>query len=269
MQDRMVVAVCAVCVAAGFATGFWLAAMPENEMDQEVIYQVSTIDALLQGSCEGTMTFGEVKKHGDFGIATFDSLDGEMIALGGDFYQIKADGQVVAVTDDMTTPFGSVTFFSQDCTFPIRYAANFSDFSRQAEAFLPSRNHMYAIQIRGEFPYVKARSIPRQETPNARLVDAAANQSIFEFHETRGTVVGFWTPDLVGGLNVPGFHLHYITEDRSAGGHILDFVLENATVEMDVTSRFTVVLPTEGSFTEVDLSGDLSHELAVAEKGNA
>ena len=119
MQDRMVVAVCAVCVAAGFATGFWLAAMPENEIDQEVIYQVSTIDALLQGSCEGTMTFGEVKKHGDFGIATFDSLDGEMIALGGDFYQIKADGQVVAVTDDMTTPFGSVTFFSQDCTFPI------------------------------------------------------------------------------------------------------------------------------------------------------
>jgi acetolactate decarboxylase len=265
----MVFALCAICVAGGFAAGSWLAGISPNEVDQDVVYQVSTIDALLQGSCEGAMPYGEVKKHGDFGIATFDSLDGEMIAFGGDFYQIKADGQVVSVTDDMTTPFGTVTFFSPDHSFHIAYAANFSDFSRQAEAVLPSRNHLYAVQINGEFPYIKARSIPRQETPNSRLVDAAANQSIFEFRQTRGTVVGFWTPDLIEGLNVPGFHLHYLTEDRTAGGHILDFILENATVEMDITSRFTMVLPDEGSFSEIDLSGDLSRELAVAEKGSA
>jgi len=242
--------------------------MPLHEVDQDVIYQVSTIDALLQGSLEGTMTYGEMKKHGDFGIATFDRLDGEMIAFGGDFYQIKADGKVVAVTDDMTTPFGTVTFFSQDYSFPVRHAANFSDFSRQVEEVLPSKNHLYAIQIRGEFPYVMTRSIPRQETPNARLVDAAANQSIFEFRQTRGTIVGFWTPDLVRGLNVPGFHLHFLTEDRTGGGHILDFIVENATVEVDITPRFAMALPESGSYTSADLSGDLSHELDVVEKGS-
>jgi len=269
MNGRMVAILCVLCVVSGCAAGFWLAGTPMHETDQDVIYQVSTIDALLQGSFEGTMTFGEVKKHGDFGIATFDRLDGEMIAFGGDFYQIKADGQVVAVTDDMTTPFGTVTFFSQDFSFPVRYAANFSDFSRQAEAVLPSRNHLYAIQIRGEFPYVRARSIPRQEMPNSRLVDAAANQSIFEFRQTRGTIVGFWTPDFVRGLNVPGFHLHFLTEDRTGGGHILDFIIENATVEIDTTPRFTMALPEGGSFIDTDLSGDLSQELAVVEKGNA
>jgi len=214
------------------------------------------------------MPFGEVKKHGDFGIATLDSLDGEMIAFGGDFYQIRADGQVVPVTDDMTTPFGTVTYFSPDHAFLIMNAANFSDFSQQAEAFLPSRNHMYAVNIRGDFPYIKARSIPRQENPNTRLVDAVANQSVFEFFDTRGTVVGFWTPDLAEGLNVPGFHLHYLTEDRKAGGHILDFILENAPVEMDFTPQFTMVLPTGGKFAGVPLSGDLSRELSTVEQGS-
>lgn len=264
----MVAALCIVCVAAGCVAGFWLADTHKDAMDQDVIYQVSTIDALLQGSLEGTMTYGEVKKHGDFGIATFDRLDGEMIAFGGNYYQIKADGQVVAVTDNMTTPFGTVTFFSSDYSFPVRYAANFSDFSSQAEAVLPSKNHLYAIQIRGQFPYVKTRSIPRQEAPNARLIDAAANQSVFEFWQTRGTIVGFWTPDLVRGLNVPGFHLHLLTEDRSGGGHILDFILENTTVEVDITPRFMMALPEGGSFTSADLSGDLDHELAVVEKGS-
>ncbi len=269
MRNSVVFALCAVCLAAGFTAAFLLAGTPGDEIDRDVIYQVSTIDALLQGSSEGVMTYGEFRKHGDFGIATFDHLDGEMIALGGDFYQLRADGQVVAVTDDMTTPFGTVTYFSPDFSFPVRYAANFSDFSSQAEEFLPSRNHLYAIQIHGDFPYVKARSIPRQETPTTRLVDAAANQSTFEFRQTRGTIVGFWTPDLVGGLNVPGFHLHFLTEDRTAGGHVLDLIVDDATVEIDSTSRFALALPEEGSFTTIDLSGDLSHELAVAEQGSA
>jgi len=268
MRDGVALVLCAVCLAGGFGAGFWLAGAPEEEKDQETLYQVSTIDALLQGVYEGFVPFGEVKKHGDFGIATLDSLDGEIIAFEGEFFQIRADGKVVEVTDEMTTPFGSFTYFSPDRVFLIGNANNFSDFSQQAEAFLPSRNHMYAVQIRGGFPYIKARSIPRQEKPYPRMVDASANQSVFEFWDTHGTVVGFWTPDLAEGLNVPGFHLHYLNEDRTAGGHILDFYLENATVEIDTTSRFTMVLPSGGSFAIADLSGDLGSELAVVEQGS-
>lgn len=269
MQRQWIFLACMVSLAAGIAIGFLAGGAFQQEADRDTLYQMGTIDALLQGAYDGFIPFREVKKHGDFGIATLDGLDGEMIAFGGRFYQITSNGSVIEVTDDMTTPFGSVTYFSPDSTFFIASATNFSDFSRQAEQYLPSKNLMYAVQIRGEFPYIKARSIPRQEKPYPRLIDATANQSVFEFRDTAGTVAGFWTPDLAKGLNIPGFHLHYLTEDSNAGGHILDFVLENATVEIDTTTGFAMELPEGESFSTVDLSGDLSADLAVVEQGRS
>lgn len=269
MRVRWAVLACVLCLAAGIAVGSWIGGPSPAGIEQETIYQVSTIDTLLQGGYDGVVSFGEVRKHGDFGIATLDGLDGEMIAFDGAFYHIRADGTVVEVTDDMTTPFGTVTYFSPDSRFLISHASNFTDFSRQAEAFLPSRNYPYAVMLRGEFPSVTARAIPRQEKPYPRMVEASANQSVFEFNNTTGTIAGFWTPDLAEGLNVPGFHLHYLNADRTAGGHILDFILENATVEIDTSSALTIVLPTAGTFSGLDLSGDLGSELALVEQGAA
>lgn len=250
----------------GLAIGFMIPR--EVREDRNTVYQVSTIDALLQGSYDGVVPFTEIKRHGDFGIATFDSLDGEMVAVDGEFYQVKADGSVVPVTDAMTSPFGTVTFFSPDISFILPTASNFSEFSVLTSSLLPSRNLFYAVRIRGEIPYVKARSIPHQEKPYPRLMDAAANQSVFEFNNTTGIVVGFYTPSMAEGLNVPGYHLHYISADRTKGGHILDFRLENATVELDTIPRFIMDLPPQGSFLSVDLSENLSNELAVVEQGS-
>ena len=39
-------------------------------------------------------------------------------------------------------------------------------------------------------------------------------EPIFEFHDVEGTIVGFFTPDYLRGVNVPGYHLHFITADR-------------------------------------------------------
>lgn len=267
MKLQWTVVACLIFLVTGIAIGNLIGGMDRGE-DREILYQVSTIDALLQGSYDGVVPYAEVKKHGDFGIATFDGLDGEMIAFEGNCYQIRADGKVIKVTDEMTIPFGTVTYFSPDHAVPVVYVSNITDFSQQVEASLPSRNHMYAIQVRGEFPYVKTRSIPRQEKPYPRMVDASANQSLFEFFDTRGIIVGFWTPDLVEGLNIPGFHLHYLTDDCTGGGHILELIVENATVDLDLTPGFSMVLPTGEDFSTVDLSGDLSSDLARVEKGS-
>ncbi|NLO29340.1 MAG: alpha-acetolactate decarboxylase, partial [Methanosarcina mazei] len=58
----------------------------------DVLYQVSTIDALLLGVYDGVLPVSDLKTHGDFGIGTFDGLEGEMLALDGNYYQIKTDG---------------------------------------------------------------------------------------------------------------------------------------------------------------------------------
>jgi acetolactate decarboxylase len=239
---------------------------PPEPHDHDTVFQVSTINALLQAEYDGVMTFGDLKKHGDFGISTLDALDGEMIAVDGNFYQIKADGHVYPVSDTMTTPFGAVTWFERDMEVEVRNAGNFSEFTSLADAALPSGNYFYAVRIDGTFPYMKTRSIPAQEKPYPRLVDASAHQSVFEFYNTSGTVAGFYTPEFAGGINIPGWHLHYITDDRTAGGHILDFAVVNTTMYLDISPSFRADLPASESFMNVSLDEDLDEELKHVEQ---
>ncbi len=238
-----------------------------NPADRETLYQVSTIDALMQGVDDGILPVGELKKHGDFGIGTFDALDGEMIMLDGVVYQAKADGHIYQVADNLTTPFATVTYFERDLALTTDNTMNFSVFSSTMAGRLPTENMIYAVRIHGTFPSMKVRAIPAQHKPYPTLAEAAKNQSVYAYTNTTGTIVGFYTPVFFNGLNVAGFHLHFISDDHTTGGHILDFTVpSNTTVGYDITPEFTMVLPTSGDFTGVNLSQDLSSDLAHIEK---
>jgi acetolactate decarboxylase len=237
-----------------------------EEQDRDVLYQVSTIDALMLGVYDGVSSFGDLEKHGGFGIGTFDALDGEMIALDGEFYQVKDDGVAYPVADNLTTPFATVTFFDADETVLVERAENYTQFEELLNEHLPSENVFYAIRIDGTFPYVETRSVPKQEKPYPLLKEAIEEQSIFQFYNVTGTMLGFWTPEFVDGINVPGYHLHFITQDRKAGGHVLEFQLNETEVKIDVTSDFFMALPTEGDFYHVDLTQDLQSDLEKVEK---
>jgi acetolactate decarboxylase len=239
---------------------------PTTDQDREVLFQVSTIDALLLSVYDGILPIGELKEKGDFGIGTFDRLEGEMVVVDGECYQVKVDGVAYVVPENGTTPFATVTFFDSDETVLVEKAENMTEFGEILETSFPSENVFYAIRIDGTFPYVKTRSVPAQEKPYPLLVDAVANQTVFEFENVSGTVVGFWSPEFVKGINVAGYHLHFITDDRKAGGHILDFQVDGAEVELDLTPNIFMALPTAGDFFNVDLTGDLSSDLEKVEK---
>jgi acetolactate decarboxylase len=236
-------------------------------VDRETLYQVSTIDALMQGVYGGVEPVGELKKHGDFGIGTFDGLDGEMIVLDGVVYQAKSDGKIYRVPDNVTTPFATVTYFDLDRTVTTTRPMNMTIFSSNMEGSIPSRNMIYAVRMHGTFPSMTVRAIPAQHKPYPTLTVAAKNQSVYTYTNTTGTVVGFYTPAFFSGINVAGFHLHFISDDRKTGGHILDFsVPVNTSVDYDITPGFTMALPTSGDFTGADLSQDLSGDLAKVER---
>jgi acetolactate decarboxylase len=238
-------------------------AIPE---DHETLYQVSTINALMLGVYDGVQPVSELKKHGDFGIGTFDGLDGEMIVLDGTVYQAKADGRMYLVMDNTTTPFATVTIFDQDFSLTTGQPMNFSVFSKDMSARLPSQNMIYAVRVHDTFPWMKVRAIPAQQKPYPTLTEAAKNQSVYTYTNTTGTLVGVYMPLFFDGLNVPGYHLHYLSDDHQTGGHILDFVVPaNTIVEYDITPKFEMLLPTSGAFTGVNLSQDLSKELARVE----
>lgn len=235
--------------------------------DGETLVQVSTIDAILNGLYEGMTDFKTLQTYGDFGIGTFVGLDGEMISLDGRFYQVKADGIAYEVPDTMETPFASMTFFDSDKELELAQGMNFTELQVFLDDNLPTENIFYAIKISGTFSYMKTRSVPGQQKPYPPLVEVTANQPVFELNDVKGTIVGFRSPPYAAGVNVPGYHLHFLTEDASAGGHILDFTVEKATAFIDNTSGFYMVLPGEGSdFYNLDLSLDKQEELEQAEK---
>ena len=223
-----------------------------QDVRKDTLYQVSTIDALLQGVYDGVLTIGELKTHGDFGIGTIDGLEGEMLALDGNYYQIKTDGIAYPVSEDMTTPFATVTYFEADKNFLLEEPMNLTEFEQYLDLHLPAENLFYAVKIDGNFSYLKARSVPKQEKPYPLLADVVSNQTIFEFENVSGTLVGFRTPEYVKGVNVPGYHLHFITANRTSGGHVLDFELENGNVSLDTTNAFFMELPTSGDFAKLN-----------------
>ncbi|WP_235856229.1 acetolactate decarboxylase [Methanolobus halotolerans] len=232
----------------------------------DILYQVSTINALLEGVYDGETDYESLKQHGDFGIGTFSGLDGEMIELDGIVYQIKDDGIAYPVNDSMTTPFAAVTFFDADTEDLITEPMNRSQTEDYLAALMPNRNIMYAIKINGTFDYVRTRSVPKQEKPYPKLVEVTKDQPTFELEQVNGVIVGYWLPSYVEGINVPGYHLHFITEDRTAGGHVLEFGITEGTVGIDNTHRFFMELPKSNEFLDSDLTKDTGSELEQVEK---
>lgn len=234
--------------------------------DREIIFQVSTIDALLESVYDGVMPVSDLSLYGDLGIGTFDSLDGELIMVDGVVYQARADGSVVVAPLDLLVPLAAVTFFDPDITIPHLSTINFSEFEEYIDGTIRSENLKYAIRIDGMFPKVTVRAPHRQERPYPRLVNALTDQYMATHTNISGTAVGFRLPAYVAGLNVQGYHLHFISDDRSVGGHIVDFSLDSATVSLDETLNFMMRLPSDGGFIDADLTADLSDELTVVER---
>ncbi len=229
------------------------------------VYLTAPVNALVLGYYRENTSVGEIRKHGDFGLGTFNNLDGEMVVLDGNVYQVKADGVAAPVPDTEETPFACVTFFTPDMVEEIDGRRLDEDPETLLDGLIPSPNMLYAIRIDGEFEYVKTRSVPRQENYRP-LVEVAREQPTFEFRRTAGTLCGFFTPQFMSSLNVPGYHLHFLTEDRKQGGHLLECRLRNVTVGLQHIPKLELGLPLTLDYLTADLSGETKKDLEEAER---
>lgn len=238
----------------------------QEPTEREVLYQVSTIDALLGGDYDGAVTYGQVRQHGDFGIGTFNALDGEMLQLDGEVFQIKSDGKAYRVPDSTRTPFAAVTYFDADTVVALTGPLSFEQLCARIDSLIPTENSFYAIRIEGDFDLIKARSVPRQSRPYEPMVEIVKTQPTFAYERVQGTLMGFRTPPFMKGLNVPGYHLHFINEARTRGGHVLACSVGKGTLSINYTAGFRMVLPNSGSFHRLDLTQDKQEELEKVEK---
>jgi acetolactate decarboxylase len=207
------------------------------------LFQTSTIDALLEGEYDGDVSFAELEDRGDFGLGTLEALDGEMIALDGGFYQVRSDGLAYTIDRRAKTPFAVVTFFEPNLSRTLATPLDLGTFCARLDHLLGAEASCYAVRVDGHFEYVKTRSVPRQRKPYPPLAEVVKRQPTFESCDVRGSLVGFRFPHYAQGLNVAGYHFHFITADRSTGGHVLEFRLARGELAIDSEADLRLELP--------------------------
>lgn len=213
--------------------------LPET---RDTLYQVSTLNSLVAGNYDGIKTAQDVSTHGDFGIGTFNGLDGEMVMLDGKVYQVKDSGVVEQPADTITLPFTAVTFFDADLTKDLGEIQNYDALKTELDQLITKKDRFYAIKIDGVFGTIKTRSVPKQEKPYPILSEVTKNQPVFDYENVKGSLVGFWCPEYIGSVNAVGYHLHFISENHTQGGHLLDVSFSNASVTLDETRFFEMEL---------------------------
>jgi acetolactate decarboxylase len=235
---------------------------------ERTVYLSAPVNALLEGIYRQSTSLAELKRQGDFGLGTFNDLDGELTLLDGVVYQIRGDGSVSTPDDQTRTPFACVSFFTPDTTEDFA-APNGSFDAREFEDLLlrliPSENMLYCLRVDGEFETVKTRSVPRQESYRP-LVEVTAEQPVFEFEDLRGTLVGFYAPAFMQSLVVPGVHLHFLSEDRTKGGHLLACRPRQARVGVQHAPRLTLGLPMTLDFLTASFTRPVEADLQKAER---
>jgi acetolactate decarboxylase len=236
------------------------------EMDHSTLFQVSTSTALVQGVYDGVVRIGDLKQHGDFGLGTFDGLDGEMLALNGHFYQVQSSGKVSESADDARVPFAVVTTFRSERAFAIDHVDSVANLLAQLDAVRRTKNLFYAVRIEGRFAHIKTRAACKAAS-GVSLVDATSRQAEFEFEGVHGTLVGFWTPSYARSLNIAGWHLHFVTDDRTGGGHLLDCQAVALRAEVEELADVRIAMPETAAFLQADLGHDPTKDLDVAERG--
>jgi acetolactate decarboxylase len=227
------------------------------------LYQVSTAGALVEGVYQGVVSVGTVRQHGDFGLGTFDDLDGEMVLLDGTVYRVRGDGSVDRADDEALTPFAVATRFPAGPAVSLA-VDDMEALGEALDGLRESSNVFFAVRIDGLFERMKVRVICRT-IPGVRLVDATANQVESELGPISGTLVGFWSPPYASGLEVAGYHLHFLTDDRRAGGHVLDCAGRELRAQIQMEGSVHVALPDNRAFLNANLEGDPTADLAQAE----
>jgi acetolactate decarboxylase len=231
------------------------------------LFQVSTSAALVEGIYQGAVRVSRLLQHGDFGLGTFIDLDGEMVVLDGVCYRVSPTGAIASVEGERLIPYAVVTRFSSSFGKKHRRIPTFDDLVQVCDQLRGSNNVFYAFRVNGHFDAVTTR-VMKSVSKGTGLKAAASVQQEFRFKELRGTLVGIWSPAFAASFSVPGYHFHFLSEDRQSGGHVLDCRASEAEIDGCAMNEMHVSLPETEDFLKADLTRDPQADLMKAERSH-
>ncbi len=236
---------------------------------QNKMYQVSTLQALALGYSRAVISVEELIKEGDTGLGTFEDVNGEMIVMDGNCFRADQDGNVERVSLGTGVPFAAVAKLNGEQQFPLKNMPDISAIRTELTKKIEERfglNSMHVVKIDGVFDKVDARSEAPYRSHHITLKEVLGKtQRAFVFENIPGSLVGVYFPDYMDGINMPGWHLHFLSEDRHKGGHVFDVSLREGTAKVDKITNIFINLPKEAAFDTYSLKQDLQEEIKSVE----
>lgn len=210
---------------------------------EHTAFQAGTLRALMEGHLGGDATIGELLEHGDLGIGTVQHVGGELVIVDGEAFLVDGHGVVTRVASQTPTPFAVVCRFSPIAEVEIDGRVDLQGFRHLVDGLLPTAGPVAAVRADGEFRDLRLRSVHGRQPPYPPLAEIIAHQTQWSVQAARGTIVGFRFPDEIAGVEAPGHHLHFLSEDRADGGHVLDMAMTDGRVAIDAGDELHVELP--------------------------
>jgi acetolactate decarboxylase len=234
------------------------------EIDRHRIYQISTSAALVRGASDGAVSSQTLLAHGDFGLGTFEHLDGEMVVLDGAIYQVRGDGNVQRRQDNFRIPFAVVSRFQPDESFDVGVVDGLEALEQACNPHRESDNLFYALRVEGSFERMHTRAV-KATAAGTGLAAAAETQPEFHFKDIEGTLVCIWSPRYSSSFSIPGYHFHFLSKDRTKGGHVLGCSARALHVGIQTLYDYEVQLPESGPFLQENLAIDTTGVLEKVE----
>jgi acetolactate decarboxylase len=224
-------------------------------LDRHALYQSTPLAYLQAGNYNTSITVEQFKSIGNFGIGIFDGFDGEAVLLNGVVYQINSAGKIVIPPDQTKMLFGSCTLFDVEKRFTMRNVPSYADFQQSLQNYFSTNQLIRAIQVEGTFNSIRVSCTEKQTPPYKPFNEASRQAKEYTWKNSRGTLVGYWTPPTVPeAVMATGFHLQFVSEDKTMGGHVVDFQADKLTILFKQIRRLTVnYSPTASSSFDTDL----------------
>lgn len=239
---------------------------------EQTMYQVSTLQALAMGYSRAVVTVDEFLGHGDIGLGTYEDVDGEMILLDGCCFRALEDGMVVRAEADAGIPFAVNTVFRTVEGLPVRDIGDIEALKRFLDLRIEEDfglNSMHVARVDGSFDKVCARSESAYRSQHVSLKTILQEtQKDFVFDDIRGTLVCVYFPDYMDGINAPGWHLHFLSDDRTRGGHVFDLKMREGTAMINKITRIEIELPSTPAFDTYSLKNAPQDEIREVEQGS-
>jgi alpha-acetolactate decarboxylase len=231
------------------------------------LYQYSILSALMEGICRTGISVKDTLANGNHGLGTVPNLNGEIVIIDGEAYHFPPGEQLRKVEESDIFPFVMVTQFHPTME-KVLTSLSMALLQKALEPLLPSRQNCFlSIRVIGTFNHLKFRVVAGQSRPRESLAELAKRQRVKSLENIEGTLFGFWSPAFSGGFSVPGFHLHFLSKEKTEGGHIMDFEAGETSLQAATIGKYTVELPQNEEFNE-DVIGYVQAEELHGAEGN-